>query len=265
MPFQQLSQTKLWFEEYGAKRAPPVVLLHGFPLDRRVWEEAAGELGREARVIVPDLRGFGRSISSEPFTIQNLADDVHELLLERNALPCVLAGLSMGGYVALAFAAKYGPDLAALALVDSRVSAESEEGKQGRDKMIQLAKDAGPQAVVDAMFPKMLAPATYSNRPDLATKVKTIMLNCPALTVRHGLLAMRDRADYTQLAASLAFPVQVVVGESDMIGGVELARQIHATLQNGDLAIIPDAGHLSPIEQPKMVSGAMVRFFGLAG
>jgi pimeloyl-ACP methyl ester carboxylesterase len=95
----------LSFEERG--RGLPLVLLHGFPLDRRMWRSQLDEFQSKLRVITPDLRGFGQSASAEPFTIEGLADDVHALLQVCNALPCVLAGLSMGGYVALTYVRQY--------------------------------------------------------------------------------------------------------------------------------------------------------------
>src|ERR1700743_1984444 len=91
-----------------------VVLLHGYPLDHRIFLPQLEQLSREARIILPDLRGFGKSISREPFSIESLADDVHALLAKLGALPCVLGGLSMGGYVSLALARKYPGDLLGL-------------------------------------------------------------------------------------------------------------------------------------------------------
>src|SRR5437867_3940906 len=126
---------KLHFEESG--RGLPVVLLHGFPLDSRVWAKQRAALNDRYRVITPDLRGFGRSKSDDPFTIESLADDVHALLKEIGALPGVLGGLSMGGYAALAYAKKYPADLRGLILVDTKAEADTPEGKQAREEMIE--------------------------------------------------------------------------------------------------------------------------------
>src|SRR5437762_11169078 len=99
----------LSFDESG--KGTPLVLLHGFPLDRRVWNKRRAAFSDRCRVITPDLRGFGRSKSTDAFTIESLADDVHLFLREIGALPCALGGLSMGGYTALAYAKKYPSDL----------------------------------------------------------------------------------------------------------------------------------------------------------
>src|SRR4051794_16033318 len=112
-------------------RGEPLVLLHGFPLDRRMWDAQTEKLSDHYRVIAPDLRGFGQSRRSDPFTIESLADDTHLFLEQLAAAPCVLAGLSMGGYVALAYAKKYAADLRGLVLVDTKAEADSPQAKEG--------------------------------------------------------------------------------------------------------------------------------------
>src|SRR6266542_306071 len=145
MPTKSINGATIPYQERG--RGVPVVLVHGFPLDSGMWEAQLDALSDRYRVIAPDLRGFGQSISTEPFTIASQADDVHALLKELGALPCVLAGLSMGGYIALAFSRKYASDLRALTLIDTRSEGDTPQGKENRNKMIQLVRDNGSKAV----------------------------------------------------------------------------------------------------------------------
>src|SRR4051812_34430479 len=105
MATQNINGTTLSYATQGD--GPALVLLHGFPLDQRVWDAQRAALSDVCRFITPNLRGFGQSSSDQPFTMESLADDVHALLDSIGALPCVLGGLSMGGYVALAYARKY--------------------------------------------------------------------------------------------------------------------------------------------------------------
>ena len=134
MPQRSVSGTTLDYEEQGT--GMPLVLLHGFPLDSRIWREQLAALSDRFHVIAPDLRGFGQSKSSDTFTMESLADDVHALLADLQALPCILGGLSMGGYVALAYAKKYPTDLRGLVLIDTKAEGDTAEGKAGREKMI---------------------------------------------------------------------------------------------------------------------------------
>src|SRR5439155_15735423 len=156
MPARTVNGAALYYEESG--KGTPLVLLHGFPLDCRVWAKQRPALADRFRVITPDLRGFGQSKSSDSFSIESLADDVHELLKTIGALPCILGGLSMGGYVTLAFAKRYPTDLRGLVLIDTKAEGDTADGKAAREKMIQLAREKGSKAVAEQMMPKMLAP-----------------------------------------------------------------------------------------------------------
>src|ERR1043165_1650122 len=134
MPSQNVNGATIHYDEAG--QGTPLVLLHGFPLDNRVWTQQRTALADRFRVITPDLRGFGKSPSIAPFTMESLADDVHALLQAIGALPCIIGGLSMGGYVCLEFVRKHPASVKGLMLIDTRAEGDSPEGKQGREKMI---------------------------------------------------------------------------------------------------------------------------------
>jgi len=238
----------------------PLVLLHGFPLDARVWKSQRAALAGGFRVITPDLRGFGRSTSDEAFSLVDLADDVHALLQQIGALPCVLGGLSMGGYTALAYVNKYAADLRGLILVDTKAEADTPEGKQGREKMIQLAREKGSKAVADQMMPKMLAPDAEKTRPAVAHELRAIMEACPAKTIEHALAAMRDRPDRSGELASINVPTLVIVGEHDAITPPDVATKMYQSLTHGQLVTIKGAGHMTCMEQPEQVNRAIRDF-----
>jgi pimeloyl-ACP methyl ester carboxylesterase len=251
---------KLAFDEAG--KGTPLVLLHGFPLDARVWRSQRAALSDRFRVITPDLRGFGRSKSDGSFTLVDLADDVHALLKEIGALPCALGGLSMGGYTALAYVNKYAADLRALALIDTKADADTPEGKQGREKMIALAHEKGSKAVAEAMMPKMLAPDTAKSRPAVAQELRAIMETCPPRTIQHALAAMRDRPDRSGELGSITIPTLVIVGEDDAITPPDVATKMFQALPDGKLVTIKGAGHMTCMEQPEQVNRALRDFAG---
>ena len=247
--------TKISHTERGSGCA--LVLLHGFPLDASIWENQLTGLADAARVIAADLPGFGKTKSDEPFTMKSLAEDVHEFLEQIKAIPCVLGGLSMGGYVALEYAKKYPNDLRGLALIDTRAEGDTPQGKEGRDKMIELAKTKGSNAVAEQMLPKMLAEDTQKNRPAIVQRVTAIMQACPPLTIQHALAAMRDRADHTDDIPSIPVPTAIIVGDSDAITPPAIAEAMHKKIPRSSLHIVKGAGHLSPIEQPEQVNQAL--------
>lgn len=258
MPTHHANGTTLSYTDRGA--GPALVLLHGFPLDGRVWDDQTAALSDRYRVIVPDLRGFGQSRSDAPFTIESLADDVHALLAGVGALPCVLGGLSMGGYVALAYAKKYPADLRGLALIDTRAEADTPEGKAGRAKMIDTVRASGAKAVADQMMPKMVAAEAQDHRPDLVRRLRDVMEACPPLTIEHALEAMRDRPDYRADLPAVRAPTLVLVGDADAITPPAMAETIHKAVPGSTLAVVKGAGHMAIMEQPGQVNQALRRF-----
>ena len=255
MPMRTVNGAAFNYEEQGT--GPAIVLLHGFPLDNRVWESQRRALSDRWRVITPDLRGFGGSRSEHAFTMESLADDVHALLVELQALPCVLGGLSMGGYVALAYAKKYPTDLLGLMLIDTRAEGDTPEGRQAREKMIQLARDSGSRAVADQMMPKMLATGASS---DVTQNLRQIMEACPSTTIQHALAAMRDRSDQIANLASIALPTLIIVGDQDAITPPAMAQAMHRGIPRSTLAVMPGAGHMAVMEKPDAVNDELRRF-----
>jgi 3-oxoadipate enol-lactonase len=241
-------------------QGPAVVFVHGFPLDGRIWEDQLREFSRDHRVIVPDLRGFGQSPSSDAFTIESQAEDVHKLLEELGGLPYVLAGLSMGGYVALACARKCPTDLRGLILVDTRAEGDSPEAREGRGRMIDLVRASGSAAVANEMMPKLIADSSAKSRPQLVKRLRQIMENCPPLTIEHALAAMRDRPDMTEYLPSISMPTLVVVGESDAITPPAVAKSMADAIPQARLQVIRGAGHMTPMEQPQEVNRAIRGF-----
>ena len=262
MPTATIHGTNLFYHESG--RGLPVVLLHGFPLDHRVWHKQVHDLAGVARVITPDLRGFGKSTDAGTFTIASLADDIFLLLEKLHALPCVLGGLSLGGYVALAYERKYASTLRGLMLIDTRAANDTPEGRAGRDAMIEIAKTQGSIAVAEKMLPKMLAGGNVSP-PEVVAELNTIMHACPAQTIQHALAAMRDRLDYRSTLDRIAAPTLIITGESDVLVPPTQAHEMHHAIRGSTISVIPGAGHMAPMEQPQLVSKAIKQFLVMLG
>jgi 3-oxoadipate enol-lactonase len=262
MPEAVVDGQRVYYVE--KEKGTPVVLVHGFPLDHRVWEAQIEALSDRWRVIAPDLPGFGQSRSDRPFTMHSQADGLHAFLGQIGALPCVLAGLSMGGYIAFAYLTKYPSDLKGLMMVDTRCEGDSPEGKLGRGKMIETARTGGSAAVAAQMMPKMLSADAQQNRPQLVQRLKSIMEECPAKTIENALAAMRDRDDCRDKLASIAVPTLGIVGDSDAITPPESAQGMCREIPHAKLAIIKGAGHMSPMEQPEQVNQAMRGFLETA-
>jgi pimeloyl-ACP methyl ester carboxylesterase len=255
MPTRTVHNVNFHYHERG--RGTPLVLVHGFPFDSRMWEAQLDALCDRNRVIAPDLRGFGRSSSSEPFTFASLAEDLHALLEQVGALPCLLGGLSMGGYVALAFCRKYMADLRGLALLDTRAEADDSQTRQNREKMIAAAGEKGSAAIAETMLPRLLSPHTLQRRQDLVHRMRKMIEDQNPQTLQRALAAMRDREDQTAFLPSIAVPTTIIVGADDAVTPPDIARAMNAAIPRSNLSAIPRAGHMSPVESPDEVNRAL--------
>jgi pimeloyl-ACP methyl ester carboxylesterase len=257
---------KVGYSERGAGK--PLVLIHGYPLNRMIWQAQWDGLADRARVIAPDLRGFGESEAVASATeisgtteISTYADDVRELL---DALginePAVIAGLSMGGYVALAYLNRYPLHVAGLILSNTKATPDSIEGKAGRDKNIALARDQGADAIAEAMLPKMLSPKTLSSNAELVAQAKRIMTSSTVPGIIGALEAMRDRPDSVATLLESSVPTLIIAGADDALMPMAEQQTMKQAARNSTLVVIADAGHLSPMEQPAAFNHAVAEF-----
>lgn len=248
----------------SAGTGTPLVLVHGFPLDGRIFAAQLSGLASKYRVIVPDLPGFGESRQADTSTLPMalLAEQLHAFLGSINALPCILGGLSMGGYVALPFVRQFPADVLALLLIDTRAEADNNEGKANRDRMIEAARARGMSAIVELMFEKMLAQSTVHQQPAVAARLREIMQSQPVETAVAALQAMRDREDFSSVLPSIRTPTGVIVGEYDAITPPAVAEKMRAALPRSWMLTIENAGHLPTMEQPDRFNQAILQLLG---
>jgi 3-oxoadipate enol-lactonase len=242
---------------------PVVVLLHGFPLDRTMWDEQRTTIGRLYRLIAPDLRGHGESAAPEGiYTMDAMADDVIDLL---DALgltePVVLGGLSMGGYVAFSLVLRYPDRFRALMLMDTRAGADTPEAARGREEMARRVEETGTaEPVVDAMLPKLFSEISRQRRADVVARTREQMLRTPARAVAGALRGMASRPDRTADLPRITLPTLVMVGADDILTPPAEAQKLAQGIPNARLIEIPDSGHLSPLENPAPANAAMLEF-----
>lgn len=248
-----------------------IVAIHGYPLDRRLWGPlgqlaAAGELGTGVRLFAPDLRGRGtsRHTAAEIHTMSLLADDVAadiDELLPKDE-PFVLAGLSMGGYVLFELlrrhGKRFGARLSALALCDTRASADDEMGKTRRYEAIRAIRQRGIQTALEGMLPKLLARASRGMPAEAQTRA--MILDTPPATAIADQAGMAERADGFDVLATFDRPVLLVVGDEDALTPPSDAEAMAEVLERAPyvrLLTVPEAGHLAPLERPRELAPAL--------
>jgi len=238
-----------------------VLLIHGFPLDRTIWEPQAQALTGKYRVVMPDLRGHGLSQATPPpYSMDTYVADLIALLDHLDIRRVVVGGLSMGGYVTLAFYRKHPDRVSGLILANTKAGPDTPEGKTGRDDMAELARREGAKAVAEKLLPRLFAPMTYENNKSLVDQVRRMMEATPVEGIVGALNAMRDRPDSTPWLSQVRVPSLVVAGQEDTLIPVAESQKMAEQIPGARLAVVPGAGHLSSLEQPEAVTRALREF-----
>jgi pimeloyl-ACP methyl ester carboxylesterase len=254
-----VGDVRLAYDDEG--EGDPILLVHGFPLGRWIWDEPRRALARRWRVVVPDLRGAGDSdVPDGPYSMDLLADDLARLCDALRFERVILGGLSMGGYVAFAFWRRHPARVRALMLCDTRSKGDDRGERVIRQSAAATALARGTAAVVDAMLPKLLGQTTLGSRPALVDAVRARLGRTDPRGVAGALLGMKDRPDSTPTLGTITVPTLVLVGGEDALTTPALAREMAAAIRGSRLEVIEGAGHLTPVEEPERTTAALERF-----
>lgn len=237
----------------------PLVLLHAFPLDARMWHPVRRFLSARLRLITPDQRGLGRTPLPETDSAPALEDAARDLLtlLDRLELDrVVLGGCSMGGYLTMAVLRMAPERVGGLVLVDTRASADAPEAARNRLALAERAEAEGVEGwLAETMLPNLLS----GNAPGaVADTVRAQIASQPPAGVAWAARAMAVRPDSSGVLAEASVPALVVVGEQDSLTPPGDARAMEAVLPDAELVVVPGAGHLTPLEAPEAVSSAIL-------
>jgi pimeloyl-ACP methyl ester carboxylesterase len=249
----------------------PLVLLHGFPLDRTVWDEQMPALAG-TRVIRIDLRGCGESEPSDgPALMELLASDVAAVLDVLGVERAALAGHSIGGYVALSFFRMFAERVAGLALVASHVAQDAgrdagadraqRELAAGRDALAErLDNEGSMDAAVASYLPRYFAPQVYRERADLVERARTVMQRQNPHGCAQLVRGMKERLDSHDLLGDVEVPALVLAGGADSYLGAETLRATAAAMCDAAFVLLEDVGHLPMWEAPAATAEALASF-----
>lgn len=256
------------------------VFIHGFPFDGSLWDPQMAALPDGWRGLAPDLRGFGHSPMDnggdvpsgkrvgagiarpeEPvLTMARLADDIAGLVETECDGPTVVCGLSMGGYVALELLRRRPELIRGLILADTRANADSDEARESRMRMAQSVRNAGTRPVATAMIPDLLCDLTLDEATDVVDTVRDMILNTRPETIVAALAGMACRHDSTADLTTIDVPTLVIVGEHDAITPPADARAMADAIPGAELVVVPEAGHLSGLENPGAFNRALMAY-----
>ncbi|PRW64604.1 alpha/beta fold hydrolase [Actinopolyspora mortivallis] len=262
------------YVESGA--GPPLVLLHAFPVDERMWRDARAELEGRFRVVTPDQRGLGRSTldgspsagpenqrragveETDTPSLDSAAEDVLALLDHLELSRVHLGGCSMGGYVAMSVLRRAPERVAGLVLADTRPDADGEEQRRNRLSVAERAEREGVRGwLAENSLPGLLGRTTWEQRPEVVRTARTLVEEQPPEGVAWAQRAMAARPDGSEVLRTYEGPALVLRGEEDTLSSAEVARDMAALMPHARSVTLPEAGHLAPLENPSAFAAAV--------
>lgn len=254
-----IADRTLHFEDVGS--GTPILWIHAYPLSGEMWRSQMEIPG--FRHVVPDLPGFGRSDPydhPEDATLHWYGSDLLGLLDHLKLESPIVAGASMGGYIALDLLRVAPSRISGLILVDSRETPDDAAGRERRYATIErIRKERDAHSVVEEMIPDLLG-ASHRGDERLIEKLRSIMVSASVNGVIAALHAMAERPDNAGPLTETRMPVLIVVGEEDTITTPADAERMASLVDDSKLVRIEGAGHLPAFEQPEVLNQTISDF-----
>lgn len=259
--FAYIQGDPIFYIEEGLSTSPPVVFLHGFPFNHEMWKGQIELLRNDYRVIAYDLRGHGKSyVGDAQFTIEQHVDDLIGMLDVLKIDTAIIVGLSMGGYIALRALERNPERFHAAVLCNTKSEADTNEGKIKRFDSMKGVRKHGSGVLAEAFVRNVFAPETFTRKPDAVRFIKDIIRATPELSIAGTLLALAARTDTTASLANIRIPTLILAGQHDVTTPPQDAQAMHARIPGSELHIIPDAAHMSNLENPDAFNGHLLTF-----
>ena len=254
------------YSDQGPADAPVIIFIHGFPLNKSMWDMQAEALKDNYRVIAYDIRGHGNSDPGiDEFFIELFVNDLWQFMEKLGIEKAILCGLSLGGYIALNAVLKYPDRFDSLILNDTQCIADTSEIKENRCLAITRIMNDGVEQYADEIIENLFAPESFARKKNEIIAVKEMIISTPKQSLCNTLRALAERKETCDRLPEISIPVLIMVGKEDKITPIAAARQMHEKILNSTLKIIQHAGHLSNLENPPEFNFQMVKFLERVG
>jgi 3-oxoadipate enol-lactonase len=257
------NQTVSYIDE-GPINSPTIIFIHGFPLNKTMWNKQIGELKENYRVIAYDIRGYGNSSADDcDFSIELFVNDLLSLMDALKIAKTILCGFSMGGYIALNAVGNYPERFNALLLSDTNCIDDILEVKEKRMKSIESIKEKGLEQYAGESLKKLFAPISFSKHIEEITIVREMIMKTSKQSLYKTLHALAERKETCTKLHQIKVPTLIMVGKEDEITPPDVALSMHEKIKGSTIHIIDDAGHLSNMEKSKEFNNQIIRFLSL--
>ena len=254
------------YSDHGPDDAPVIIFIHGFPLNKSMWNIQVEALKENYRVIAYDIRGHGNSDAGiDEFSIELFVIDLLRLMEKLKIEKSILCGLSLGGYIALNAVLKHPDRFDGLILNDTQCIADTPEIKENRCNAIISIKEKGVEQYADEIIKKLFAQETFTKNKNVVDAVKEMIISTQKQSLCNTLHALAERKETCDQLPEINIPVLIMVGKEDKITPIAAAQQMHEKILNSKLEIIQQAGHLSNLENPTAFNTHLVNFLELVG
>jgi len=252
------------YSDHGPDDAPVIILIHGFPFNKSMWDVQVETLKDNYRVIAYDIRGHGNSDPGiDDFFIELFVNDLLRLMEKLGIEKSILCGLSLGGYIALNAVLKYPDRFDGLILNDTQCIADTPEIKENRCMAIIRIMKNGVEQYADESIKKLFASESFTKKENVIATVKEMILNTPKQSLCNTLHALAERKETCTRLHEINIPVLIMVGKEDKITPIAAAQQMHENIRDSTLKIIQHAGHLTNLENPTAFNFQLVKFLEL--
>ena len=254
------------YSDHGPDDAPVIIFIHGFPLNKSMWNIQVEALKENYRVIAYDIRGHGNSDPGiDEFFIELFVIDLLRLMEKLKIEKSILCGLSLGGYIALNAVLKHPDRFDGLILNDTQCIADTPEIKENRCNAIISIKEKGVEQYADEIIKKLFAQETFTKNKNVIDAVREMIISTPKQSLCNTLHALAERKETCDQLPEINIPVLIMVGQEDKITPIAAAQQMHEKILNSKLEIIQQAGHLSNLEDPTAFNTHLLKFLEFAG
>lgn len=245
----------------GSSDVRQVIFVHGFPFDQSMWQSQIDEFSKDFLCISYDIRGLGESPAGDgQFTMETFVDDLETILVEIKLNKPILCGLSMGGYISLRALERMQEKFSAVILCDTRSEADNNEGKLKRAAGIKRINENGIAPFVKDFITNCFGSDFKRNRKEELQKIIEKSSRFNPVGVKGCLIAMLSRTDTTTDLGKINIPTLVICGEQDVLTPPSVMRDMFHKINKAEFVEIPNAGHMTPIENPQMVNKAIRDF-----
>jgi len=248
----------------GSINDPTIILIHGFPLNKSMWNKQIKELKENYRVIAYDIRGHGNSdAGDDDFSIDLFVNDMLSFMDALKIDKAILCGFSMGGYIALNAIENYPERFVALLLCDTNCTEDMPEAKEKRMKAIESIREKGLEQYAGESLKKLFGPISLSNQIGEINTVREMIMKTSTQSIYKTLHALAERKETCSKLHEIKVPVLIMVGKDDEITPPEVALLMKKKIKGSKLHIIEQAGHLSNIENSDEFNEHLIEFVSL--